>query len=314
MLSIEDAKNQEDLFQIKAAILRQKLKDVGGRKGVIEILALSLDSHHHRNFQKSLKILEPLIEIIKNLPFESSDAVDYVSISDDMECALYHNFFQKPPKQVKNVSAVCPVELIWRQYGLSALEEGDLDKARDAALKTIQWNPVSAKYRLMLAMTHRDEGALEKILDDVLPAMKFVYKPGDLLCCFRFLRDYYLNKKMYKEFLYCSILRSHFTTSDSDLKDIVTDMMQFVNAVKIDYDKLSNEDIVETCQKCGFTPGFNPEVLAVAQRCYEESFLAGDSLRAAYFAKIMADLKTVQEKRDAINLRQLFERSRNIVS
>lgn len=314
MLSIEDAKNQEDLFQIKAAILRQKLKDIGGRNGVIEILALSLDSHHHRNFQKSLKILDPLIEIIKDLPFESSDVVDYVSISDEMECALYHNFFQKPSKQVKNVSVVCPVELIWRQYGLSALEEGDLDKARDAALKTIQWNPVSAKYRLMLAMTHRDEGALEKILDDVLPAMKFVYKPGDLLCCFRFLRDYFLNKKMYKEFLYCSALRSRFTTSDTDLNDIVADMLQIVKIAKLDYDKLSNEDLAETCQKFGFTPGFNPEVLAVVQRCYEESFLAEDSVRAAYFAKIMTDLKTVQEKRDAINLRQLFERSRNIVS
>lgn len=314
MLSIESAKNQEDLFQIKAAIMRQKLKDIGGRKGVVEILALALDSHHHRNFQKSLKILEPLINVIKDHPFESSDSVDYVSISDEMEWALHHNFFQKPPKQVRNVSDICPIEHIWRQYGLSALEEGDLDKARDATLKTIQWNPASAKYRLMLAMTHCDEGALEKILEDVLPAMKFVYKPGDLVCCFRFLRDYYLNKKMYKESLYCSALRSRFTTSDSDLKDIVDDMLAFINVAKFDCDKLTNEDLAETCQKCGFTPGFNPEVLAVAQRCYQESFLAGDSIRAAYFAKIMADFKTVQEKRDAVNLRQLLERSRNIVS
>jgi len=314
MLSIEDAKNQEDLFQIKAAIMSKKLEGVGGRKGVTEILALSLDAHRHKDYQKSLKILEPLVEAIKDHPFVSSDAMDYVSISDEMEWALHHNFFQKPSRQVKNISAVCPIEFVWRQYGLSALEEGDYDKARSAVLKAIQWNPVSAKYRLMLAMTHRDEGTLDNILEDILPAMKFVYKPGDLVCCFRLLRDYYLHKKMYKEFLYCSILRSRFTTSDGDLNDIFVDMVQFIKATKFDYDKLSNEDIFETCKRCGFEPGFNPEVLAVAQRCYEESFLAGDSAKAAYFARIMADLKTVQEKRDAVNLRQLFESHRNPVS
>ena len=44
MISIEDAKNQEDLFQIKSAIMSKKLEDVGGRKGVslAMMLAMSL--------------------------------------------------------------------------------------------------------------------------------------------------------------------------------------------------------------------------------------------------------------------------------
>jgi len=314
MLSIEDAKNQEDLFQIKAAIMSKKLESVGGRKGVTEILTLSLDAHHHKEFEKSLKIIEPLVKAVKEHPFVSSDAVDYVSISDEMEWALYHNFIQIPPKQVKNVNAVCPIEFVWRQYGLSALELGNFDEAKEAIATAIQWNPVSAKYRLMLAMAHGDEGAWDKVLDDILPAMKFVYKSSDLVCCFRFLRDYFLYKKMYKEFVYCSILRSRFTTSDSDLNDIVEDMVQFVKVAKVDCDKLTDEDLVETCKKYGFVPGFNPEVLAVAQRSYEEAFLAGDSVKANYFAMVMADLKTEQEKRDAVNLRQLFERSRTFVS
>jgi hypothetical protein len=55
-------------------------------------------------------------------------------------------------------------------------------------------------------------------------------------------------------------------------------------------------------------------VIAVAQNSYEDAFLAKDTGRAAYFAQIMEELKTEQEKRDAVNLRQLFESHRNPVS
>ena len=44
MISIDNAKNQEDLFQIKSAIMSKKLEDVGGLNGVMEILNLCLDA------------------------------------------------------------------------------------------------------------------------------------------------------------------------------------------------------------------------------------------------------------------------------
>ena len=49
LLSIETAKNLEDLFQIKSAIMSQKLEDVGGRNGVMEILDLSLDAYKRKS-------------------------------------------------------------------------------------------------------------------------------------------------------------------------------------------------------------------------------------------------------------------------
>ena len=314
MLSIEDAKNQEDLFQIKAAIMSKKLDDVGGFKGVMEILSLSLESYQQKDYQKSMKIIAPLVEALKEQPFVSNDAVTYVSISNEMEWALYHNFFQVSPRQVKNVNAICPMEYIWRQYGLSALESGDYAKAEEAVSVALKWNPVSANYLLMLAMAHGGANAWDKVLADVVAAMRFMYKPSDLVCGFRFLRDYFIYKKMFKEALYCSILRSRFTSSNEELGDVVDDMIRFTKVVKFDYRKLTDEDIIETCKKYGIDTGFNPEVVAVAQRSYEETFLAGDAVRANYFAQVMSGLKTEQEKRDAVNLRQLFERSRTFVS
>ena len=90
--------------------------------------------------------------------------------------------------------------------------------------------------------------------------------------------------------------------------------MMLAKGVDFDYKSVSDEAMTGSCKKFGITPGFNPEVIAIVKRCYEEAFLAGKGEKANYFAQIMSDLKTEQEKRNAISLRQLVERSRNIVS
>ena len=314
MLSIEDAKNQEDLFQIKSAIMSKKLEDVGGRKGVMEILSLSLDAYKDKNYEKSLKILEPLMQALKEHPFVTSDAVSYVAISDEMEWVLYQHFYQNPSQQIKNVSLVCPMDWIYRQYALAALDLGDYSTALKGVTEAIQWNPSSAKCRILYAMLCSAEGHWENLRKEIVFAMKYTYRSSDMIHCFRFLKDYFMYKKMYKEAVYCSFLRSRFSSSSDVLLEIVGDMAMLLKKIDFDYKSINDEDMIESCKKYEITIGFNPEVVAVAQNSYEDAFLAKDSGRAAYFAQIMEDLKTEQEKRDAAYLRQLFENHRNPVS
>lgn len=314
MISIEDVKNQEDLFQIKAAIMSKKLKEVGDRNGVMEILSLSLDAYKNKDYQKSLKILEPLINALKEQPFVSNDSVAYVAISDEMEWVLYQHFYQNPSQQIKNVSVVCPMDWIYRQYALAALDLGDYSTALKGVTEAVQWNPTSAKCRILYAMLCSAEGHWENLLKEIVSALKFTYRSSDMVHCLRFLKDYFLYKKMYKEAVYCSFLRSRFSSSQNVLLEIVGDMAMLVQRVNFDYKSINDEDMVESCKRYGFTPGFNPEVIAVAQDSYEDAFLAKESGKAAYFAQIMEDLKTEQEKRDAVSLRQLIENHRNPVS
>jgi len=314
MISIEDAKNQEDLFQIKSAIMSKKLEDVGGRKGVMEILSLSLDAYKDKNYEKSLKILEPLMQALKEHPFVTSDAVSYVAVSDEMEWVLYQHFYQNPSQQIKNVSLVCPMDWIYRQYALAALDLGDYSTALKGVTEAIQWNPSSAKCRILYAMLCSAEGHWENLRKEIVFAMKYTYRSSDMIHCFRFLKDYFMYKKMYKEAVYCSFLRSRFSSSSDVLLEIVGDMAMLLKKIDFDYKSINDEDMIESCKKYEITIGFNPEVVAVAQNSYEDAFLAKDSGRAAYFAQIMEDLKTEQEKRDAAYLRQLFENHRNPVS
>jgi hypothetical protein len=135
-----------------------------------------------------------------------------------------------------------------------------------------------------------------------------------MIHCFRFLKDYFIYKKMYDVAVYCSFLRSRFSSSENVMLEIVGDMVMLLKRTNFDYSSINDDDMIAACKKYGFMPNFNPEVIAVAQDSYEDAFLAKDTGRAAYFAQIMEDLKTEQEKRDAVNLRQLFESHRNPVS
>ena len=314
MISIEDAKNQEDLFQIKSAIMSKMLEEIGGRKGVMEILSLSLDAYKNKDYEKSLKILEPLIQALKEQPFVSNETVAYVAISDEMEWMLYQHFYQSSSRQMKNVCVVCPMDWIYRQYGLAALDLGDYSTALKGIREAIQWNPMSAKCRILYAMLCSAEGRWENLLKEIVSAMKYTYRSSDMVHCFRFLKDYFIYKKMYDVAVYCSFLRSRFSSSENVLFEIVGDMVMLLKRTNFDYSGINDDDMIASCKKYGFMPDFNPEVIAVAQNSYEDDFLANDSGRAAYFAKIMEELKTEQQNRDAVNLRQLFESHRNPVS
>jgi hypothetical protein len=231
-----------------------------------------------------------------------------------MEWALYQHFYQNPSQQIKNVSVVCPMDWIYRQYALAALDLGDYSTALKGVTEAVQWNPTSAKCRILYAMLCSAEGRWENLLKEIVSAMKYTYRSSDMIHCFRFLKDYFIYKKMYDVAVYCSFLRSRFSSSENVLIEIVGDMVMLLKRTNFDYSSINDDDMIETCKKYGFMPTFNPEVVAVAQDSYEDAFLAKDTGRAAYFAQIMEDLKTEQEKRDAVNLRQLFESHRNPVS
>ena len=254
------------------------------------------------------------MQALKEHPFVTSDAVSYVAVSDEMEWVLYQHFYQNPSQQIKNVSLVCPMDWIYRQYALAALDLGDYSTALKGVTEAIQWNPSSAKCRILYAMLCSAEGHWENLRKEIVFAMKYTYRSSDMIHCFRFLKDYFMYKKMYKEAVYCSFLRSRFSSSSDVLLEIVGDMAMLLKKIDFDYKSINDEDMIESCKKYEITIGFNPEVIAVAQNSYEDAFLAKDSGRAAYFAQIMEDLKTEQEKRDAAYLRQLFENHRNPVS
>ena len=259
--------------------------------------------------------MEPLIDALKDQPFASNDAVVYVSISDRMERILYHHFCQTSSNQpVKNISEICPMDWIYRQYALIFFDLGDKANALDAAREALKWNPMFTKCRILFALLCSEDGRWEDMLKETVFAMKSSFRSVDLVYCFRFLRDYFFYKKQYKEAVYCSFLRTRFSSSRDIMLEIVNDMMMLAKVVNFDYKQINDEDMAESCKKYGFTPGFNPEVIAIAQRCYEEAFLESKSEKANYFAEIMAELKTEQEKRNSVNLRQLVERSRNIMS
>ena len=206
------------------------------------------------------------------------------------------------------------MEFIWRQAGLLELYLENFPDAEKAMANAAKWNPTSAKYRLMLARIHSDQGRWDNVIEDAVAAMKVAYRASDLILCFRFLRNYFLYKKMYLEAVYCSFVRLNYTDSGSVLNEIVDDILGYATMVDVENDQSNDENVTESLKNFGITLGFNPDVVAVAKKNCEEAFLAGDADLANYFAEIMSGLKTVQEKKKAFNLKQLVEHYKNIKS
>ena len=290
----------EALFRVRTAIFGKKLQVFEGRDGVMSLLQESLDVQtNERDYQTALDIIRPLMKVAEDHPFVSDDSVEYISISSRMERALYKHYFEaQSSRLVKNVHSCCPMEFIWRQAGLLELNLANYPDAEKAMSNATKWNPVSAKYRLMLARIHSDQGRWA----------------SDLILCFRFLRNYFLYKKMYLEAVYCSFARLNYTDSGCVLDEIVDDILGYATMVDVELDQSNDGSMTESLKRFGVTLEFNPEVVAVAKKNFEEAFLAGDAELANYFAEIMSGLKTVQEKKEAFNLKQLVEHYKNIES
>jgi tetratricopeptide (TPR) repeat protein len=282
----------------------------------MSLLQESLDVQtNERDYQTALDMIRPLMKVAENHPFVPDDSVEYISISSRMERALYRHYFEPlSSRLVKNVHSCCPMEFIWRQAGLLELNLENFPDAEKAMSIAAMWNPASAKYRLMLARIHSDQGRWDNVMEDAVTAMKVAYRASDLILCFRFLRNYFLYKKMYLEAVYCSFVRSNYTDSGNALDEIVNDILGYAKMVNVENDQSNDESVTESLKRFGITLGFNPEVVAVAKQNCEEAFLAGDADLANYFAEILSSLKTVQEKKKAFNIKQLVEHYRNIKS
>jgi tetratricopeptide (TPR) repeat protein len=198
----------EALFRVRVAIFGKKLQVFEGRDGVMSLLQESLDVQtNERDYQTALDIISPLVKVAEDHPFVSDDSVEYISISSRMERALYWHYFEaQSSRLVKNVHSCCPMEFIWRQAGLLELNLANYPDAEKAMSNAVNWNPASAKYRLMLARIHSDQGRWENVVEDAVAAMKVAYRANDLILCFRFLRNYFLYKKMYDIIRYISFV------------------------------------------------------------------------------------------------------------
>ena len=306
----------EALFRVRAAIFGKKLQVFEGRDGVMNLLQESLDVQtNERDYQGALDLVKPLMKVAEDHPFVSDDSVEYISISSRMERALYQHYFETPSnRMVKNVHSCCPMEFIWRQVGLLELYLENYPDAEKGMSNAAKWNPASAKYRLMLARIHSDQGQWEKVVEDAVAALKVTYRASDLIICFRFLRNYFLYKKMYLEAVYCSFARLNYTDSSSVLNEIVDDILGYAKMVDVENDQSNDESVTDSLKRFGVTLGFNPDVVAVAKENCEKAFLAGDADLANYFAEILSGLKTLQEKRESFNLKQLVEHYKNIKS
>ncbi|SHK47879.1 tetratricopeptide repeat protein [Fibrobacter sp. UWB12] len=302
----------EDAYQVKAAFFRDKLEKFGGRKGVVELVRDALEFQKKHDFQKELDLLQPLVAFLEDVPFRPVDSISYVCISDEMEWSIYqHNNPTSLKKVIKNLSDICPIDSVLRQYGMAAWELGDYSTASKVLKNAISWNPVSASCKLLLAMVHMDQKNWEEGFQITLGALDVAYKPADIKRCYEFIVDYFGQKKMFEECFYFCWLQSKFTYLDRDYEKMVDDLLFLSNILKKSKISLSEENLLNAAHRHKVPLDVNPNIPVIAaKRCQEES-LANNKELAEYFSNIMLDLQKCKSKGKDKSLKAVLVRYKN---
>jgi tetratricopeptide (TPR) repeat protein len=305
-------KDIEDAYQVKTTIFRGKLEKFGGRKGVVELVCKALEFQKNRNYQKELDLLQPLVDFLEDIPFKSADPLSYVCISDEMEWSVYrHNHPTSLERIVKNLSEICPIDSVLRQYGMAAWELGDYPTASKVLKNAINWNPMSASCKLLLSMIYMNQENWEEAFQIILEALAIAYKPTDIKLCYEFVVDYFGQKKMFEECFYFCWLQSKFTCLDHDYEKIVDDLLLLSNILKKSQISLSEEKLLNAVRKHKIPLDVNPDIPVIAfKRCQEES-LANNKGLAEYFSNIILDLQRCKIKGKDKSLKNVLGRYKN---
>lgn len=127
--------------------------------------------------------LEKLENYIENNGGNFEDD-EYHVFDNPMELELFNQYFSK---QIKPIPPEMPIKDIYYTYGFLLLEVNQLEKAQDALLKALKFNPVSPIIIFELMEVHKrlnDYDSFVKCLGDVF---NFAYTPHDLARAYRYL-------------------------------------------------------------------------------------------------------------------------------
>ena len=305
-------KDLEDAYQVKAIFLRSRLEKFGGRRGVVGLVRDALKFQKAQDFQKELDLLQPLVDFLEEVSYRSTKSVLYVCISDEMEWSIY---LQKHPaslkRVVKNISEICPIDNVLRQYGMAAWELGDYTTATKALKLAIKWNPASSSCRSLLAMVYMDQNRWNDAFKVTLEALDTAYTPSSISRCYRFIENYFGKKNKFEECFYFCWFRTRFANSNQDYKEIADKLLFFYKKLRESQDTVTEETLLKAVRKYKIPLDINSKIFGIAVKRYQEESLAGNKGLAEYFSKILSDLQKCKTKGKNTSLKANLGRYKN---
>lgn len=108
------------------------------------------------------QMLERYLELVEEYIAEecqATDEVQYFSFQDSFERLCYTRV-EHDPRRIVAVSA--PFDRLYSDVAYVCIQQQDYERARDALVQAVRWNPMNCKYRLDLAEIFRALGDIQE--------------------------------------------------------------------------------------------------------------------------------------------------------
>lgn len=114
------------------------------------------------DFSTASQMLERYLELVEDYIAEmcqATDEVQYFSFHDSFERLCYARV-EHDPRRIVAVAA--PFDRLYSDVAYVCIQQQDYERARDALVQAVRWNPMNCKYRLDLAEIFRALGDIQE--------------------------------------------------------------------------------------------------------------------------------------------------------
>ncbi len=114
------------------------------------------------DFSTASQMLERYLELVEDYIAEmcqATDEVQYFSFQDSFERLCYARV-EHDPRRIVAVAA--PFDRLYSDVAYVCIQQQDYERARDALVQAVRWNPMNCKYRLDLAEIFRALGDIQE--------------------------------------------------------------------------------------------------------------------------------------------------------
>jgi tetratricopeptide (TPR) repeat protein len=247
---------------------RLELKKIVNRENFIEETLLEVEAKIQKDdFDKSLEIMEPLIDKVEKicLTFSDDDMHEFHNFDDFFEEQIYMDII-KPMKKLRQMPRNCA--LAYLKYGVILFELKRYDTAKISLEKASKLNPVNTSILFELSEICKINKTWDEYLTINKKCLEYAYSNRELARCYRNYGFYFIEQGNYEmaEVLYCFSLPFSFgaekkiALSELEYMKKITGKTNFELAETLEH----FDALVEKLKKYNIQLGANKSILNLA--------------------------------------------------
>lgn len=239
---------------------------------------------YKKNYGVAMKILEGLLDEIKNTPIYQDDSVsEYHTFYETFEEVLYKHIY-RPEKTIR------PADPTWTRayylYGSVLFELKRYEDAQTALREALRWNPMDTAINFEYIETYKLLGELDTFFELSKKAFRIVFRPKDVARCYRNIAFFFSEKEMYAEAMGClrmSMIYEKTNTAQSE-------MFYIHQATGGKIQMPTPKELGVIAKQHGFPVGADRDVLSLAFAIGRQAVEQGNKEAGKYFLTIAYDL------------------------